>query len=391
VTIRIIHQYYKTPEDGGAIRSYHLANYFNKLGHEVSVITAFNEKYYQEKKIENVTVHYLPVYYTNHLSFLSRIHAFLRFYWQAKKLMKRLPQPDLNYVISTPLTTGFLALFGLNRQKTHYIFEVGDLWPEAPIQLGVIRNPLLKRATRSLEKKIYNKAKHIVALSTDIERIINQTTNTPTTCVTNIADTEYFKPVKNGNIKEKLGYKDKFVVGYIGTVGLANHLEFLLDAADACKAEPDIQFVIMGGGAQYDMIRQNAINRKLGNIDFYAEGDKDEARNMLYASDAVYVSFANAPVLGSGSPNKFFDGLAAGKLITINFEGWIKHCVERNECGFSYNPHNPENFFEKLRPYVDDNNLLENAQHHSLHVAQNYTKEEQFKRLENLIQFLNKA
>jgi len=385
VKIRIIHQYFKTPEDGGAIRSYHLVKYFEKLGHEVSVITAYNKSHYQKKKIGDSTVHYLPVYYTNHLSFVSRIHAFLRFYWQAKKLMRQLPKPDLNYVISTPLTTGLLALYNLKKQKTPYIFEVGDLWPEAPIQLGVIKNPLLKWATRKFEKNIYNKAKHIVALSPDIENVINKITATPTTCVTNIADTNYFTLVDNRPIKKKYGYDGKFVVGYVGTVGLANHLEYLLDAAKVYKSECDIRFIVMGGGAQYESIKKKAKQRDLDNIDFYSEGNKDEAKNMLYMSDAVYVSFAKAPILASGSPNKFFDGLAAGKLIIINFEGWIKQLIEENNCGFSYDPESPRDFLAKIKPYINQPNRLEEAQQRALELAQKYSSENQFKKLKTLL------
>lgn len=378
--ILIIHQYYKTPKTGGAIRSYHIARHLAKHGHQVEVITAYNDSGYFKEIHDNVTVHRLPVYYSNHLTFYSRIKAFVKYVWLSCRFLKTIEKPDLNYVISTPLTTGIIALYAKWRYKVPYIFEVGDLWPAAPIQLGVIKNVLLKNLAYWLEKKVYNNAKSIIGLSPDITKYIAQKTSTPTAVVTNFSDTAFFTPTDSKPIT------DKFRIGYFGTVGLANRLEYLLDAAEVCVNNNQIEFIVMGGGAQYERIVDEAGRRSLSNIIFKKAADKDDVKIEMAKVDAVYVSFANVDVLSTGSPNKFFDGLAAGKLIILNFGGWLKDEVEEAQCGFSYDPHNPKQFLKELTPFLNNMGLIKAAQTNARELAvDQFSLEKQLVKLQEAI------
>lgn len=93
--------------------------------------------------------------------------------------------------------------------------------------------------------------------------------------------------------------------------------------------------------------------------------------------DASYVSYADYPSLWTGSPNKFFDGIAAGKLIILNFEGWIKDIVEEYGCGLYYDQHKPEEFWKKLEPYLNNSELLQKAQINSRRLAlESFSKKE---------------
>ncbi|MEP2773745.1 MAG: glycosyltransferase family 4 protein [Fulvivirga sp.] len=377
--ILIIHQYYKTPKTGGAIRSYHIAKHLAAQGHEVEVITAYNDSGYFKEVLDNVTIHHLPIYYSNHLTFWSRIKAFVKYVWLSCRFLKSIEKPDLNYVISTPLTTGIIALYAKWRYKVPYIFEVGDLWPAAPIQLGVIKNVFLKKLAYWLEKRVYNNAKSIIGLSPDITKYIAQKTSTPTTVVTNFSDSAFFTPSDTKSITEKFG------IGYFGTVGLANRLEYLLEAAAACINNNQIEFIVMGGGAQYDRIVDEAGRRSLSNIIFKKSADKEDVKIEMAKVDAVYVSFANADVLSTGSPNKFFDGLAAGKLIILNFGGWLKDEVEEAQCGFSYDPERPTEFLEKLNPFIEDQEKLFQAQKNAVQLADKFSLGSQLSALDKVI------
>ncbi len=388
--ICIIHQYYKTPETGGAIRSYYIARYLTRLGHDVCVITARNNKEYSIDNIEGVEVHYLPVYYENHLSFLSRIHAFFLFVWKAKRLMKKLIPIDLNYVITTPLTTGLIALYGKNKLRIPYIFEIGDLWPEAPIQLGVLKNPLLKTLARKWEKSFYENAESLIALSTDIKNYIHsQVPEQRVEVITNFADTTFFNlEEKQSSLEAQFKVKGKFVISYLGTVGLANELEYLLSVVKAVKAA-SIHFIIAGGGAKFNSIRKQA--KEMDNITFFEHMNKKELKEIVNVTDAIYVSFKDVEILSSGSPNKFFDGLAAGKLIITNFGGWIRDLIENNNCGFYHSPHDPDSFLEKISPFIHDEKQLKQAQKNAYSLASKFSPELQLDKLKDLIQNFNKA
>ena len=106
-----IHQYFRMPEEGGAVRSYHLAKGLAEAGIQVEVITGGNIKSYDQRWIDGVKVHYLPVEYDQKFGFLKRVWAFLAFVRKAKNLIPKLGRADLLYVTSTPLTTGLIGLW----------------------------------------------------------------------------------------------------------------------------------------------------------------------------------------------------------------------------------------------------------------------------------------
>lgn len=384
--ICLVHQYFKTPKTGGAIRSYYIARHLANEGHEVIVVTARNNEAYSIEQIDGYEVHYLPVYYENHLGFLSRIHAFFLFVWKANRLMKSLGQIDLNYVITTPLTTGLIALKSKGRYNTPYIFEVGDLWPEAPIQLGILKNYFLKRLAFYFEHKCYRNAKHIIALSPDIKAYISKIiAPDKISVITNFADRSIFKLSSKVNINEAKEPPTKdFVIAYLGTLGVANHLEYLLNIAQASSSLP-IKFIIAGGGAQFDRIKQLADQVKLHNIAFYRHRSKEQLQELVNLADAIYISFKDVPILSTGSPNKFFDGLAAGKLIITNFKGWIYDLINHHHCGFYHHPDDQESFIQQIMPYINDPKLLIKAQKQSYALSEQFTPTTQLAKLESII------
>lgn len=374
----IIHQYFKTPQEGGAIRSYYLAKGLLVHGYDVEVITAHNEEA-TSKSIEGIRVHYLSVYYDNKLEPISRIWAFIKFVLLATRKALQIRKADVNYVISTPLSVGLIALILKTIKSTPYIFEIGDLWPEAPIQVGYIKNTFVKRLLYWFEKLIYRKSQNIVAMSPDIEDYVlkNQSAH-KLVMIPNMADCEFYSPSdKPESLIEKYDVIDKFVITYIGTAGRANHLEYLVEAAKVCSISfSKIQFLVASAGRELLRVKKLVEEYNLTNIHFVEYLDRNGVKELLSITDAVYVSFASAPILSSGSPNKFFDGLAAGKLIITNFGGWTKDVLEKNQCGFSYDVDHPKQFISKLIPYLTDKELLKSAKQNSRAVAKkSYARE----------------
>lgn len=347
--ILYIHQYFKTPEEGGSTRSYELAKGLVELGHEVQMITCHN-KIKGKRNIDGIHVNYLRIPYRNDFGFIKRVSAFLRFVLQSKKVAKKYRHFDLAYVMTTPLTTGMIALHLENRYGMPYVFEVGDLWPEAPIQMRAIKNPWLIMKLKAFEKKCYENASMIVALSPAIaESIQSVVPGNKISIIPNLSDCDYFLPVQTNN---KI-----LQIGYFGTFGRANGLDQLINLAKYLDEKSfSVQFNLMGEGAEEESLRRRSGTSN--NVRFVTFAGKEEVKNQMERMDAVYISYQQLPVLTTGSPNKLFDGLAAGKLIIINFKGWIKNLIEENECGFYYDPMNPESFIEKTNLLIADPDLL---------------------------------
>lgn len=385
--ILIIHQHFSTPEAGGSMRSYYLSQGLQQRGHQVEVITAHNQRHGYTQVQNGVRIHFMPVFYENHLGFWSRIYAFAKFARMALHKAKTLEAIDLCYALSTPLTVGWIALKLKSQRNLPFIFEVGDLWPEAPIQMGVIKSTMLIKRLRSLEKKIYQEASQVVALSPDIEEaILKVVPECPVSVVPNMADCQYFRYSAESNKRYRdLDLQGKFVILYFGTAGKANYLEFLLRVAGSTEErDPGIHFLVVGRGSELDRIK--SLGRGLRNMTFLDYMPKDEIRKVLDISDAIYISFAALPVLQTGSPNKFFDGLAAGKLVIINFKGWLKQVVEQHQLGFYADPQQPENFAKLIRPFKDDPKLLRRFQKNARQAGEQlYSKEIALDRIDRII------
>ncbi|MBX2961460.1 MAG: glycosyltransferase family 4 protein [Cyclobacteriaceae bacterium] len=371
--VLLLHQFYNTPASGGAIRSYYLAQALIKKGIQVVVITTHNQSEIKITTTEGVEIHYLPIDYNNRFGFFKRVYSFWLFVWHIVKYTGKFRDADVVYAISAPLTTGLAAMWIKLRYKIPYYFEVGDLWPEAPVQMGFIKNPMLKFILYKLERSIYNRSIAVVALSQPIQNAIEHTAPAKKVYqISNMADTEFYKPeAKQLEVEKYFGVEGKFVVSYIGTLGLANGLEYLVHAAHHAQADNvNIHFLICGDGKMHDDLQRMMTDLKLTNISLTGFLSREQVHEALSITDAVVVSYKNLPVLETGSPNKYFDGLAAGKLIVVNVGGWMKAELEHHQCGLAVNPKNPTDLLHQLKPFIADSARLKLFQQNARRLAE---------------------
>jgi glycosyltransferase involved in cell wall biosynthesis len=363
--VLFVHQHFKTPHSGGAIRSYYLAKALVDAQIQVEVISGGVLEVAKTENYEGITVHYLPIPYDNKFGFFERIVSFFRFTIRAIAYSRRVKNIDYCYAISVPLTTGLVAIWLKKIRKIPFHFEVGDLWPEAPIQMGFVKNYFLKLLLSVLEHVIYQSADLIVALSPAIKNEIEKRVKGKTIVVIpNFADCDFYQPMtKLVALEEKFGTSGKFVVSYIGAMGLANGLDYLLECANASrKAGLEIQFLLCGAGALRERLISNAKQLGLQNLTFIDLQNREGVREIMNVTDATFICYKRLPVLETGSPNKFFDGLAAGKLIIVNFGGWIKKEVEEARCGIFVDPSHPTDFVKKVSALIGNGKELKSYQ-----------------------------
>jgi glycosyltransferase involved in cell wall biosynthesis len=384
VKVVLLHQHFNVPQKGGAIRSYYLAKALVDKGIETVVITGHNEKAYKKENVEGIEVYYLPVPYDNKFGFIARSFSFLKYNWKAIRAVGKIKNIDYCYAISVPLTIGLAAIWIKKIHKIPFIFEVGDLWPDAPIQLGFIQNYFFCQFLFSLEKKIYRSAESIVALSPTIQSAIEEKMDSSSHprsvsaqtesihLLPNMADCDFYKPeTKSEVLEEKFKVKDKFVVSYIGAVGVANGLDYFLECANAArKAELPIRFLLCGEGALRERLITNTRQMGLQNLTFIDFQNREGVKEVMNVTDAAFICYKNVSILETGSPNKFFDGLAAGKLIIVNFGGWIKKEIEEARCGIFVDPQHPTDFIKKISPFLSNENELKNYQAASRQLAE---------------------
>jgi glycosyltransferase involved in cell wall biosynthesis len=345
-----------------------------EAGHTVEIITAHNNKKYVRKEIDGFQIHYLPVRYHNTFGFLRRLYAFLLFAHKAYYLGRKCKDINLAYITSTPLTVGLAALKLKKNNTIPYVFEVRDLWPEAPIQIGTIRSQFFKYITRKLEIAIYRNASKIVALSPGINDYISKLVpEKPVHFCSNISDCSFFKmtDIKNPALLKKHEIDASFVISYFGAIGKVNALENFLNIAKAsAEAGLKIKFLMIGEGAMSNSLREKARDLDLKNMEFIPHMNKYDLKDYLTIIDAAYISFANFPVMEHNSPNKFFDAIASGKLVITNTRGWTKDLIEKNQCGFFIDPETPNEIITKIKPFFNKLHL-KTYQQNSRRLAEN--------------------
>ncbi|MCG8347242.1 MAG: glycosyltransferase family 4 protein [Chloroflexales bacterium] len=353
--ILYLHQYFITRNGIGGTRSYEFARYLIDQGHQVTMVTSadptlpWNSGLVRKRLIDGITVVELKAGYADYqggtaVTYSRRILAFAQFALASAMAVLRLPQPDVVFATSTPLTIGLPGMLASKYHGAPMVFEVRDLWPEAPIQMGALRHPAVVLLARWLERSIYRNAAHIVALSPGMRDGVLDT-GIPAdrvSIIPNASDLDLFSPDLDGTaFRERLGLQGKFVCTYFGTMGEANDLSQAVEAARILheRQERNIVFVLHGNGRRRPVLEAFCRKHGLTNVIFSDPiPDKQAVAHLLAAADVGMIIYRNVPILYTCSPNKLFDTFAAGRAAIVNTPKWLKELVEDNACGVYVRP-----------------------------------------------------
>lgn len=338
--ILYIHQYYRDPQDGGSHRSFFFAKKISEMGFEVTVISSTDDPDKVGIKYDNedFKVYYLS-YYSQKLTFYKRILYFTVFLLLAAK-HSIFHKYDLIFATSTPLTVGIPALFAKLVRGTRYIFEVRDLWPSIPVELGFIKNTVIIRALYLLEKLCYKHADFIIFLSKDMEDdAINRFSKycVETRVIENLAlEADHFPKVSDTLPSQPVFKKDRISISYVGTFGYVNNMQYLVDLAKLVRdGNFPIDVYLVGDGAEFKKIYNECLTNKLANtvIHFIPKLDKRSALEFMRNSKFCISTVLPYDCLYKNSANKFFDSIAMGTPILINYRGWQEKIIVENDIG----------------------------------------------------------
>ncbi len=344
--ILYLHQFFITRAGVGGTRSYEFARRFAAGGHAVRMVTA-GEGTRTVDGVEVVGVRggYADYMGATAVSYPRRMLAFARFALATTVAALRGPRPDVVYATSPPLTMAVPGLAAALFWRAPLVFEVRDLWPEAPIQMGALRQPVLRRLARALERLVYRRSSRIIALSPGIRAGVLAAGGSAdrVALIPNASDLELFSPALDGRAeRERLGLADGFVCSYFGAMGEANDVEQAIDAASLVEG---VTFLLLGEGKK----RAELERRAPANVRFLDPvPDKESVARVAAASDACLTLFKDVPVLATNSPNKLFDTFAAGRAAIVNSDGWMRQLVEENEAGLFVRPGDPQDLAAKL-------------------------------------------
>jgi len=359
-----LHQYFKTPDMAGGTRSYEFARRLVNQGHEVHMITSWTDatdrQGWFEENVDGIHVHWLPVPYSNHMGFQARLKAFIAFATKSGARARAIGG-DLVFATSTPLTIAFPGVRTARALNVPMVFEVRDLWPEMPIANGTIRHPVLKKLAWRLERYAYNNAAHVVALSPGMrDGVAKVRPDVHVSVIPNSCDLELFDgshSKADDFLDQRPELRGAPIVSYAGTFGAVNAVDYLprIAAASAARGS-DIRYVAIGDGAKRKMIEDEG--RRLGvlgnNFFIYPQIAKRDVPSLMQATSLPLSLFANIKEMQANSANKFFDALASGNAVGINYGGWQADLIRSRGLGLVLPPEDSEAAAEAIIGFLAD-------------------------------------
>ncbi|MEJ2407234.1 MAG: glycosyltransferase family 4 protein [Candidatus Thiodiazotropha sp.] len=374
--ILYIHQYFAMPSTGGATRSYEMARRMVASGHQVTLLTSsaflpdsmIPHDGWNSLEVEGIQLQVLKLPYSNRLPFWKRILRFVQFLVRVS-LRARHWRGDVVFATSTPLTVAIPAVMTARRNRVSMVFEVRDLWPELPIAIGAIKNPALIRMASWLERFAYRNASQVVALSPGMAEGIARSgyPRERIRMIPNGCDMELFD-VRQSDCRELLAaypfLKDHPLVVYTGTFGKINGVGYLVEIAKAMKMiDPGIRFIMAGDGAETELVKSAANDAGLLNetVFILEPLTKYQVACLLEVAKVATSLFVNLPEMWNNSANKFFDALAAGCPLMINYGGWQAALLEESGAGIVVSPNDAVSAAHKLSGFIADSDMRDRS------------------------------
>jgi glycosyltransferase involved in cell wall biosynthesis len=234
-------------------------------------------------------------------------------------------------IASSPTLFSALSAFIIARLKrVPFVLEVRDLWPEAIVDLGLMRPGPVVHLLEALARLLYRKADRVVVVTHAFaDRLAAQgVPRSKVAVIPNGADVRFFAPQKNGQSKrDALGLDGRFVVAYVGSHGLSHGLGAVLDAA---QAQPEVTFLLVGDGADRDRLLAERDRRQLHNVVMRPSVARADVPALYAAADACLVPLRDVPIFETFVPSKLFEVLAAGRPVIGAVRGEARDILTRS-------------------------------------------------------------
>jgi colanic acid biosynthesis glycosyl transferase WcaI len=376
--------------NAAATRVFERACYWVRDGHEVTVITqapnfpfgklydGYKNSWRQIETIEGIRVVRVKTYIAANAGVAHRTLDFVSYMFTAVwfGLLER--RPDV--VVST--SPQFFAavggwLIGALR-RIPFVFELGDLWPASIVAVGAMKPSLAIRLVEKLELFLYRRSAAVVALTNAfknnlIERGIN---GNKVAIVINGVDLPRYAPQdRDPALANEWGLEDKFVVGYIGTHGMAHGLENVLEAAAQLDHRKDLVFLFAGPGAARDGLIQEAKERSLTNVVFMPSQPKDRMPAVWSLCDVALVHLKDSPVFAEVIPSKIFEAMGMGLPVLIAApEGEATAIIEKAGAGLVVPPEDANALIQATERFLDDSEFRTSAGKRSFAAAPTHSR-----------------
>ncbi len=399
--ILFLSHYFPPEVNAPASRTFEHCRQWVRDGHRVTVVTCapnhprgkvypgYRNRLYTREEKDGITIIRVWTYVTANEGFLKRTLNYVSYMAAAIVAAPFIQKADI--VISTsPQFFNGLAGYVVSRMKrAPWVLEIRDLWPESILAVGAIKNRFIIHLLEWLELFAYRQAVRIVPVTDAFQRYIEGKgiPKEKITVIKNGADLTLYKPVTGTNrLAESLGVQGKFVAAYLGTHGMAHHLETVLYAAQRLREYPDIVLILAGDGAERQ--RLAALRNELGldNVLMLDQQPKEQMPWLWALSDVSLILLKKSDLFKTVIPSKIFESMAMEKPIILGVEGESADIVRAADSGYCIEPENAEELADRLLQLRESEDLRRRFGHNGrIHVRAHYDRLVLARRFEELL------
>lgn len=360
-----------------AARASELARHWVKAGHEVSILTGFPNhptgivphewrsrlrRLTYREEVDGVNVSRTWLWPLPNRKAHERMRNYASFCLSAGLRGLTLAKPDLIIGSSPQLLVGLSAWWLAFAKQVPFVFEVRDLWPESLVAVGAgAKGSLLHTTLAKIAGFLYEKADCVAVVTPAFRDYLIQNWGLPAekiAIVENGVETELFAPASPSitqPLRRELGLDSKFVVSYIGTMGNAHGLGTLLDAASQLLHQsPNVQFLLVGEGAEKNQIQASARSQGLTNVHFLDQQPRERIPALISASDACLVLLKKTDVFKTVIPTKMLEFMACERPLIIGVEGQAREIMEAAQAGIAIEPENSQALAAAINQLVEN-------------------------------------
>lgn len=388
--------------NAGASRVFERACHWVQWGHQVTVITSapnfpegklyqgYKNKFYQKEMVAGIHVIRVKTFIAPNKGFFLRTIDFLSYMISSFMVGLFQKKPDIIIATSPQFFTAVSGWGLAFCKKTPFIFELGDIWPAAIKAVGAIKNGFILKAVEKLELFLYRHSTKVVALTAAFKKnlMLRGIAEEKIAVIVNGVDlSRYRKNKRNLTLAKKYNLVDAFVVGYIGTLGMAQALEHVLITAEfLLKDHRKIKFIFVGAGAKRSELMEITKKKQLTNVQFVPAQSKEKIGDFWSICDVALISLKNEPTFSEVIPSKMFEAMGMGlPIILAAPAGEASALLEKENIGIWVNAESPMALKQAIVNLESNPAIYKHYADRSFAAAPLYSRELQSQKMLNLM------
>ena len=382
-----------------ASRTYEHACEWVKAGHQVTIITCvpnfprgkvfegYKNKLWQFEEMDGIRVIRVGTYISSNEGLIKRILDYMSFMVSGFFGAIFVRRVDIVVGTSPQFFTACSAWAVSALKRRPFVFELRDIWPESVRAVGAMQSSKILDLLEAVEMFLYQRASCIISVTNSFKDTLERRGINPDKIhvITNGVDPVRFHPMqKDPQLLSDLQLEGKFVVGYIGTLGMAHALETLLEAAAILKQTPEacnVRILLLGEGAEREKLVAYARNLEVDNVVFLPAVPKKMVACYWALLDASVVHLRKTDLFKTVIPSKIFECMAMGVPILHGVEGESANILIKSGTGLLFEPENPRDLATKILELKRNPSLGESLSKSGALAIQDYDRKTLAKRM----------